>query len=671
MSQWTVGGRARLPLSLKFVLLILAVMLLAGGAQYLIIRAIRYRNMVDHLEQEVSLLLSSMDWAIAPLLDTGDLGSIQRLLENIGLSNRLRDIRLYGPNGAIIAAGDPAQVGKRIPEENVGEVFSTQALSVVSKAAQGLTIREYSVAIPICGRKRSGGRLNDIAAVLFVRSNLEAAAGEIAAFTNTLVYQILAATALIMLAISAFIYLWVLRPLRVFVAATRRIHSGDYGQKVVIAQRDEFGGFAEAFNIMLGEIECKNHSLAERAGVLEAEVMETTEKLYQAQKMEAVGRLAGGVAHDFNNVLTAICGYSDLLLTRNPPDQPNHEFARQIRKAADRAAALTNQLLAFSRKQVLQLRILDLNELISDLKKMLIRLVGEDVELKTVAEEGLWPVKADPSKIDQVLVNLVVNARDAMPKGGKILVETRNVQLGDEYVKRHPGIAVPGDFVMVAVSDTGTGMDKATAAHLFEPFFTTKELGKGTGLGLSTAFGIVKQSGGYIWVYSEPGEGTCFKIYLPRAGEEKAPPREAGAPPPPVSADHGDRKATILLAEDDAAVSSLVSMVLSEAGYQVLAAADGKEALRLAQDGENRIDLVITDIVMPAMNGRELVEKLLHVRPGIKVIFTSGYTNNAAELREALEPGMVFLEKPVALDTLRKTVCELLADRARAQGAPG
>jgi len=660
MSRRTLGAQVRVPLTLKFTLLILTMMLLAAGTQYLIIRMFSYRNLTKRLEQEVSLLLSSADWAISLLLDKGDTGSIQRLLENTGANPRLRNIRLYNPDGIIIAASDPTDVGKKIPEKIVDDVFSFQTLRAVSKIVYGLTISEYSVAIPIRGGKYNQERLSDITAVLVVRSNLENETREILAFTNTLGYQILVATVLIILTIGFFVYYWVLRPLRTFTAATGRIIEGDYEHTVLITQRDEFGSFAKAFNIMLREIENKTAALTEYSGRLEVKVMETNEKFLLAQKMEAVGRLAGGIAHDFNNILTAILGYCNLLLKRNPPGQPNHEFAYEIRKAATRAAALTKQLLAFSRKQILQPQVLCINSLIRNLEKMLGRLLEENIELETVLEEGLWSVRVDPSQIDQVLMNLVVNSRDAMPSGGKLLIETRNVKLDEEYTKRHPGIRIPGEFVMVEVSDTGIGMDKETMSHLFEPFFTTKEIGKGTGLGLSTVYGIVKQSGGYVWVYSEPEKGTSFKIYLPRVDEEQVP---RGKPQAQPSLGHESHKETILMVEDDEAMQSLVPMVLREKGYTVLVASDGEEALRMFQNYEGKIDLVITDVIMPKMNGRELADKLKQIRSGLKVIFTSGYTSNIIVHHGVLDPGVVLLEKPIAMETLLNRVREVLDDQ--------
>jgi two-component system, cell cycle sensor histidine kinase and response regulator CckA len=374
----------------------------------------------------------------------------------------------------------------------------------------------------------------------------------------------------------------------------------------------------------------------------------------QAQRMEAVGRLAGGVAHDFNNVLTAITGYSDLLLEDLGPEDPKRTDVEEIKAAALRAAALTRQLLAFSRKQVLQTRVLDLNEVVRTLDSMLHRLIGEDVKLELALASALGAVRADPGQIEQVILNLAVNSRDAMPSGGKLTVETANVELDDAYVREHTG-ATPGRFVMLAVSDTGIGMDAETRAHIFEPFFTTKELGKGTGLGLATVYGIVKQSGGYVWVYSEPGRGATFKIYLPLVD---AVPDTAGLPVPvqPVT---GGRE-TVLVAEDDPSVRAVVSDVLTQKGYRVLRAPDGQAALEMARSHPAEIHILLTDIVMPGMTGRELAEALVAVRPGVRVLYMSGYTDDAVVRHGVLEEGMPYLQKPFAPRALASKVREVL-----------
>jgi CheY-like chemotaxis protein len=371
--------------------------------------------------------------------------------------------------------------------------------------------------------------------------------------------------------------------------------------------------------------------------------------------MEAVGRLAGGVAHDFNNILTAISGFGQFVLT--DLDDGNEENARhdvdQVLAAAQRAGALTRQLLAFSRQQVLQPRVLDLNAVVTGLGPMLGRLIGTDIRLRTTAAVGLGAVKADPHQMEQVIVNLVVNARDAMPNGGSITIETSDAELDVAYAQAHEGVK-PGSYVMLAVSDSGTGMDATTQSQIFEPFFTTKGR-EGTGLGLSTVYGIVKQSGGSIEVYSEVGKGTSFKIYLPRCAEraERDTPVRAAAIVP-------NGRATVLLVDDDQPVSAAAQRTLERAGYLVLAATNGKEALELASRHSGTIDLLITDLVMPEIGGRQLARQLTALRPGLVVLYTSGYTAEAMNQQAVLEDGDSFLGKPFTPDGLLRRVHEVL-----------
>ncbi len=378
------------------------------------------------------------------------------------------------------------------------------------------------------------------------------------------------------------------------------------------------------------------------------------EQLRQSQKMEAIGKLAGGVAHDFNNLLTAITGYSDLLLGHVQLDSLARKNAEEIRKAAFRAASLTHQLLAFSRRQMLTVKVLKLNAVIMDLEPMLRRLIGEDIELKIVPGPALGEVKADPSQIEQIILNLVINARDAMPKGGTLTIETANVSLDAAFAVGHEPFR-PGAYVLVAVSDTGCGMDERTKARIFEPFFTTKDPGRGTGLGLSTVYGIVKQSDGYVWVYSEPGEGTTFKIYLPRvasASDKAFADAEQARPPQGTE--------TILLAEDEDMVRALVTNILQDNGYTVLAAGHSEEAFRLSGRHEKPIHLLVTDVVMPGMSGRELAERLASSRPKMKVLYISGYTDDAVLRHGVQAEGMPFLQKPFTPDALLRKVREVL-----------
>jgi PAS domain S-box-containing protein len=377
------------------------------------------------------------------------------------------------------------------------------------------------------------------------------------------------------------------------------------------------------------------------------------EQLMQSQKMEAVGTLAGGIAHDFNNLLTAIIGHSQLLKRRVGEQDPVYPDVAEIEKAGLRAASLTRQLLAFSRKQMLEMKILDINSVIADMGPMLGRLLGEDISLRTELDPRLGTVRADNSHIQQVIMNLAVNARDAMPRGGQLTIETRNVTLDAAYAKNHAE-AMSGDYVMLAVSDTGTGIDKQTQERIFEPFFTTKEHGKGSGLGLSTTYGIVKQSGGSIMVYSEPGHGTVFKVYLPRAlGLVEGPEPEDMLSPMSRGSE------TILLVEDEEMVRALAAQVLTNVGYRVVDAANGQEAIGVAQGHEGNIDLVLTDAVMPEMSGMELVDRLQQIRPGIGVLMMSGYSRDAMS-DSMLSSTINLLQKPFTPVDLCRKVREVL-----------
>jgi signal transduction histidine kinase len=389
--------------------------------------------------------------------------------------------------------------------------------------------------------------------------------------------------------------------------------------------------------------------VAERTVKLE----ESLHQLRQAQKMEAIGRLAGGIAHDFNNLLTVIRGYSRLLLDR----ATGHEFRgglERIDDAADRAAALTSQLLAFSRRQVLQPKVFNLNELVQNLEKMLRRLVSENIEMRTVLAPDLGAVRADRSQIEQVIMNLVVNAGDAMPKGGKLTLETSNVYLDEAYAQRHQTVQ-PGRYILLTVTDTGTGIDTENLSRIFEPFFTTKEFGKGTGLGLSMVYGIVKQSGGNIWVYSEPGRGTSFKIYLPLVG---AAIDSTSAGPSANANSRGTE--TILLVEDDEQVRELASEALSASGYNVLVAENPDAAIALCHTNKTRIELLLTDVVMPRISGPELAVQLTLIRPELRVLYMSGYTAQAILHHGELDANTFFLQKPFTPSSLSIKVREVL-----------
>jgi PAS domain S-box-containing protein len=377
----------------------------------------------------------------------------------------------------------------------------------------------------------------------------------------------------------------------------------------------------------------------------------------QAQKMEGIGRLAGGVAHDFNNLLTAVLGYIEMAGTKLARDNPAHDYFSSIRHAAERGAALTRQLLAFARRQITEPRVVDLNALVLSMQDLLRRVIGEDVELRIVTARDLGSVRLDPAQFEQVLMNLVINARDAMPNGGVLTIESRDVDLDEHYARQHQGVA-PGHYVMLAVSDTGMGMTEDVSRHLFEPFFTTKPPGKGTGLGLATCYGIVKQNGGHIWVYSEYGRGSTFKIFLPRTGE----PALAEHPSDAVQGSLAGHE-TVLVVEDEPLVRAISVEALEMLGYRVLQAGNGEEALEVARGYSGTIHIVVSDVVMPAMGGPALVQRLRLERPHVKVLFVSGYTDDAIVRQGVLEPGVEFLQKPFSLAALGRRIREILGAR--------
>ncbi len=377
------------------------------------------------------------------------------------------------------------------------------------------------------------------------------------------------------------------------------------------------------------------------------------EQLNQSQKMEAIGRLAGGVAHDFNNVLCVITGNAALTLKDPSVGEPLRKSIEEISVAADRAADLTRQLLTFSRKQVIAPKVIDLSQLVESMHPMLLRLIGEDIILKTLPKEQLGRVRIDPSQVQQIVLNLAINARDAMPDGGELFIETADIRLDENYCEKHANVT-PGSYVMLAVSDTGIGMDSETQSMIFEPFFTTKEQGHGTGLGLATVFGIVEQNGGRVEVYSEPEEGTSFKLYFPSVDE----PAESLIPPPVPEAPAG--KETVLVVEDEDMVRRMAMRLLKSLGYTVLAVGSGKEALALAKSHEGPIDLLLTDVVMPRMNGRELATKITKIRPEIKVLYASGYTKNVIARHGVLDEGVQFVSKPYTLEMIGVRVRDVL-----------
>jgi CheY-like chemotaxis protein len=378
--------------------------------------------------------------------------------------------------------------------------------------------------------------------------------------------------------------------------------------------------------------------------------------------MEAVGRLAGGVAHDFNNLLSVIMSYSGMLLQELPVDNPIHGDIQEIQGAVERAAELTRQLLAFSRQQLLQPRRLDVNSHVLNVAKMLRRVIGEDIALETDLEQSMWPVDADPGQLEQVLMNLAVNARDAMPGGGTLRLSSANVTVDALQLRDRPGL-VPGDYVSLGVEDTGVGIDPARLPQIFEPFYTTKEMGDGTGLGLATVYGIVKQSGGYIYVDSVPGRGSRFSVLMPRRGERAGEEGSGGARPAAAALPRG--RETILVVEDEAPVRVVVRRMLERLGYTVREAADGAQALAFVEASAERIDLLLTDVIMPEMHGRALAERLMTSEPGIRVLYMSGYTDDDILRRGLTQPGTVLLQKPFTPEELARAVREVLD----AQGA--
>jgi two-component system cell cycle sensor histidine kinase/response regulator CckA len=379
------------------------------------------------------------------------------------------------------------------------------------------------------------------------------------------------------------------------------------------------------------------------------------DQLRQSQKMQAVGELAGGVAHDFNNLLMVVKGHAEMLLDRLPETSSIRHSIEQMQSASERAAGLTRQLLAFSRKQVLQPRVLDLNEVVAGMIQMVSRLIGANIELSFLPALNLGRVKADPSQVEQVVLNLVVNARDAMPDGGRLTIETSNIDLDRSYAAQHPGGLEPGPYIMLTVTDNGCGMDAETQARIFEPFFTTKAQGKGTGLGLATVYGVVKQTGGFIWVYSEVGHGTTFKIHLPRVAAKVEQPFADQLQSGPVPGTE-----TILFVEDEESVRELVRDYLGTIGYRVLEAGDGVQALAVAAAHKGPIHMLITDVVMPRLSGRELATRLAVERGDLKVLFISGYTDDSVFRHGVLEGGVAFLQKPFNLKTLAQKIREVL-----------
>jgi signal transduction histidine kinase/ActR/RegA family two-component response regulator len=443
-------------------------------------------------------------------------------------------------------------------------------------------------------------------------------------------FSVLIASTLVSLISKSF-----MRPLANLVAGVRALGSGDYAYPLETTGGDEVAEVTRSFLTMRDTLQNAQK---------EQELLE--KRLRQAHKMEAIGRLAGGVAHDFNNLLTIIRGHGDLLLDRGVTNAAQRNDVEQIQKAANRAVSMTRQLLAFSRMQVLQPRVIELNAVVADMGKMLPRLIGEHIEYVFIPESGVARVKADPGQIEQVIMNLAVNARDAMPDGGKLTVQVRNVVLNEAEARKRPPM-LPGAYVLFSVTDTGTGMDEKTKAHIFEPFFTTKEVGKGTGLGLATVYGVVKQSGGFIWVESAPGKGTTFEIYFPRVAEAVSQKEQESGP---ARLPRGSE--TVLVVEDEEGVRDLAAEFLRTNGYSVLEARDGVEALEIATRYAGVIHLVLTDMIMPRMSGTELVKQMKALRPAAKVILMSGYSEQFKTAQANADAHFAVLQKPFSMNSL-------------------
>ena len=465
----------------------------------------------------------------------------------------------------------------------------------------------------------------------------------------------------LLLLIYASLVRWVSRPLRQIMESLKR--NDPKPIEGMARDRSEFAELARTTRKFFEQRDNLVREMEERR-VAEEALRKSEEELRHSQKMEAVGRLAGGVAHDFNNLLTAIIGYAELISTRVSSNALARQNADLIRKAGEQAAALTRQLLAFSRKQILQPKIIDLNELVVEMEKLLRRVIGERFDLQTHPDAEIGRVKADPSQIEQVVLNLGVNARDAMPRGGELIIRTANVCLDTATAPQILASLVPGDYVMLSVTDTGAGMNEETKAHIFEPFFTTKGPGKGTGLGLATVYGIVRQTGGGISVESEPGKGSTFRIYFPMV---TGPVDHTKTPSAPV--EKSDNFETILVVEDEEIVRDLVCAVLEEQGYHVLCAGDGLEALEMAESFDGAIHLLVTDVIMPHMNGPELAAKLSHVRPATKVLYVSGYSDNDIGDHGVLNPHFELLQKPFTPQTLARKIRDVIHEGKYAYSA--
>jgi signal transduction histidine kinase len=520
----------------------------------------------------------------------------------------------------------------------------TEVAEIRAVAKNGFTISEFRRDVPNGDRIR-GSRKIDYSGDRYITISLETSTGAIKDRFRILILNVSALSLVLTIVMAALLWFTIsrtaIRPMRGMLGKINRMNEE-------LERRVE-----ERTEALRKTNESLEDQIFERKQA-EQDKERLEAQLLQSQKMEAVGRLAGGVAHDFNNMLTVILGYAELARDQLQEDDPLTNYITMIEKAGEHSRDITRQLLAFSRKQISEPKIIDLNESLSEIEKTLARLIGEDVELISSPGDNLWKIKIDPSQIDQILVNLAINARDAMPGGGRLTIQTRNVNLDESFVKTHLDIRA-GEYVLLEVSDTGSGIDSETLPHVFEPFFTTKETGKGTGLGLATVYGIVHQNNGMINVYSEPGQGTVFKIFLPRVFEEPDFKGEVTE----VSSYKG--RGTVLLVEDNDMVRQVTEQMLSRLGFSVIGTAKPFDALYLAEQKDTVIDLILTDVVMPDMSGKELYEKISLIRPGAKVLFMSGYATEFISRSGMLDPGMHFIQKPFSEKDLGQKIKETIS----------
>ena len=611
---------------ISFLLMVVIAIVLVWGIQRHLEMAALQQEAENAADQVASILNPNLRLAdlVGPL-DPARFAQIDALIRQNVLSKHIVRIKIWNRDGQVIYSDKKDLVGRRFPVEGeLKEALDGEIAMEISSlqkdenvAERGRYSRLIEIYVPL--RLMDSPQISGVYEIYHDLSLLEPHLAEMQRFVLVNI-----GLGFVILYVLLF---WIVRN------ASREL----------IRRNDE--------NARLYE-EAKQQ-LADRKRA-EKEKTALEEQFRQSQKMEAIGQLAGGIAHDFNNLLTIISGYSEFSLSELKGDGDLRENLEEIKKAARRASDLTRQLLAFSRRQILEVKVLDLNIILRDLDKMLRRVIREDIELVTLLAGDLGRVKTDQGQIEQVIMNLAVNARDAMPSGGKLTIETTNVELDEEYPRSHIAVT-PGRYIMVSVSDTGVGMTSEVKERVFEPFFTTKEKGKGTGLGLSTVYGIVKQSRGNIWVYSEPGHGTTFKIYLPQVDEpleelkEKMKRKEL-----PCGSE------TILVVEDDEDVRKLTVRILKGGGYRVLKASGGNEALLICEQEKEPIHLILVDVVMPGMSGRTLAERLALIHPEMKVLYMSGYTDNAIVHHGVLEEGIEFIQKPFTTDGLAKKVREVL-----------